>query len=58
MIWVIKLRRMSWAGCLACMGEKRNAYRIFVGKPEEEEPIGRPRLRRNCNMKMDLKKYS
>jgi hypothetical protein len=38
------------------MEEKRNAYRNFVGKPEEEVPIGRPRLRGNCNIKMDLKK--
>jgi hypothetical protein len=24
-------------------GEKRNAYRILVGKPEEIKPLGRPR---------------
>jgi hypothetical protein len=29
------------------MEEKGNAYRIFVRKPEEEEPIGRLWLRRN-----------
>jgi hypothetical protein len=27
------------------MGEKRNAYRILVGKPEGEIPLGRPRRR-------------
>jgi hypothetical protein len=27
------------------MGEKRNAYRILVGKPERKRPLGRPRLR-------------
>jgi hypothetical protein len=32
---MIKLRRMRWAGHVARMGEKRNAYRILVGKPEE-----------------------
>jgi len=52
MIWLIKLRRMSWAGCVAYMEEKRNAHRIFVRKPEEEEPIGRPRLRWNCNINL------
>jgi hypothetical protein len=31
----IKSRRMRWAGHVARMGEKRNAYRILVGKPEE-----------------------
>jgi hypothetical protein len=33
-ITVSKSRRMRWAGHVACMGEKRNAYRIMVGKPE------------------------
>jgi hypothetical protein len=28
-----KLWRMRWAGHIALMGEKRNAYRILVGKP-------------------------
>jgi hypothetical protein len=28
-------RRMRWAGHVARIGEKRNAYRILVGKPEE-----------------------
>jgi len=37
------------------MEENRNACRMFVRKPEEEVPIGRPRLRRNYNIKMDLK---
>jgi hypothetical protein len=27
------------------MGEKRNAYRILVGKPEGKTPLGRPRYR-------------
>jgi hypothetical protein len=31
---MIKSRRMRGAGHAACMGEKRNAYRIFVGKLE------------------------
>jgi hypothetical protein len=30
---VIKSRRMRWAGHVARMGEKRNAYSILVGKP-------------------------
>jgi hypothetical protein len=36
-IRIIKSRRMSWAGHVARMGEKRNAYRILVGKPERKE---------------------
>jgi hypothetical protein len=27
------------------MGEKRNAYRILVGRPEGKRPLGRPRSR-------------
>jgi hypothetical protein len=33
-IRMIKSRKMRWAGHVACMGKKRNAYRIVVGKPE------------------------
>jgi hypothetical protein len=31
---MIKLRKMSWAGHVACMGVMRNAYKILVEKPE------------------------
>jgi hypothetical protein len=36
------------------MGEKRNAYRLLVGKPEGKRPLGRPRRRWVHNIKMDL----
>jgi hypothetical protein len=36
------------------MGEKRNVYRLLVGKPEGKTPIGRPRHRCLDNIKMDL----
>jgi hypothetical protein len=35
------------------MGEKRNAYRLFVGKPEGKRPLGRPRRRWMDNIRMD-----
>jgi hypothetical protein len=38
----IKSRRIRWAGHIACMREKRIAYRILVGKPEGKRPLGRP----------------
>jgi hypothetical protein len=36
------------------MGEKKNAYRLLVGKPEGKRPLGRPRRRWVDNIKMDL----
>jgi hypothetical protein len=36
------------------MGEKRNAYRLLVGKPEGKRPLGRPRLRWVDSIRMDL----
>jgi hypothetical protein len=37
------------------MGEKRRAYRVFVGKPEGRRPLGRPRRRWEDNIKMDFR---
>jgi hypothetical protein len=37
------------------MGEKRNAYRILVGKPEGKRSLGRPRRRCVDNIKMELR---
>jgi hypothetical protein len=36
------------------MWEKRNVYRLLVGKPEGKRPLGRPRRRWMDNIKMDL----
>jgi hypothetical protein len=52
---MIKSRRMRWAGHVARMGEKRNAYRILVGKSEGKRPLRRPRRRRVDNIKIDLR---
>jgi hypothetical protein len=42
------------AGHVARIGEKSNAYRLLVGKPEGKRPLGRPRQRWVDNIKMDL----
>jgi hypothetical protein len=36
------------------MGEKRNVYRLLIGKLEGKRPLGRPRRRWIDNIKMDL----
>jgi hypothetical protein len=36
-------------------GEKRNAYRILVEKPEAKRPLGEPRRRWEDDIKMDLR---
>jgi hypothetical protein len=52
---MIKSKRMRWAGDVACMGAKRHAYRILVGKPEGKRLLGRPKRRVEDNIKMDLR---
>jgi hypothetical protein len=53
-IRIIKSRRMRWAGHVARMGEKRNVYRLLVGKPKGKRPLRRARHRWINNIKMDL----
>jgi hypothetical protein len=53
---MIKSRRMRWVGHVARMGEKRNAYRLLVGKPDGKRPLGSLRRRWVDNIKMDLGK--
>jgi hypothetical protein len=52
---MFKSRRMRWAGHIALIGEKRNAYRILVGKPEGKRSLGRPRRRWEENIEIDLR---
>jgi hypothetical protein len=49
-----KPRRMKLAGHVAWKGEKWNTYRLLVGKPEGNRPLGRQRNRLVDNIKMDL----
>jgi hypothetical protein len=52
---MIKSMRMRWAGHVVGMGEKRNACRILVGKPEGKRLLERPRQRRANNIEMNLR---
>jgi len=53
-VWVIKSRRIKWAGHVARMGKKRGVCRVLVGKRKEKRPLGRPSCRCEDNIKMDL----
>jgi hypothetical protein len=50
----MKLRRMRWMGHVARMGERRNAYRLLVGKPEGSRSLGRPRRRWLDNIRIGI----
>jgi hypothetical protein len=50
-----KSSRMRWAGHVARMGAKRNAYRLLVEKAEGKTPLGKPRHRWLDNLKIDLR---
>jgi hypothetical protein len=51
---LINSRRMRWEEHVARMRNRRSIYRILVGKPKGKIPLGRPRLRWEDNIKMDL----
>jgi len=53
-IWVIKSRRMRWAGHVARMRKRSGVYRVLVGKLEGKRPLEGPRSRREDNIKMAL----
>jgi hypothetical protein len=53
-IRIMKARRMRWAGHVARMWEKRNAYRLLVGNPEGRRPLGRARCTWFASIRMDL----
>jgi hypothetical protein len=52
---MIESWRIRWAGNVARIGEKKNTYRILVGKPDGKRPLGRPRHRWVNNIKMDFR---
>jgi hypothetical protein len=53
-VWMIKSRRMRWAGHVTHMGDRRGIFRVLVEKPEGKRSLGRARSRWEDNIKMDL----
>jgi hypothetical protein len=54
-IRTIKSRRRKWAGHVAQMAAKRNAYGIFVVKPERKRPLGKQSHRWMDRIKTDVR---
>jgi hypothetical protein len=54
LIRIMKSKGMRWAGHVARIGMKRNAYRLLIGKLEGKRPLGRPTHRWVDNIKMDI----
>jgi hypothetical protein len=52
--WVIKSRKIRWAGHVAHVVERRGVYWVLLGKPEGKRPLGRLRHRWEDNIKVDL----
>jgi hypothetical protein len=52
---MMQSRRMRFAGHVARMEEKRNMYRILVGKPDGKRPLGRLGRWWEENVKMGLR---
>jgi hypothetical protein len=48
---------MRWAGHVACIGDRRGAYRVLVGRAEEKTPLGRP-SRRWEDIRIDLQEVN
>jgi hypothetical protein len=46
---------MRMVGNVACIGEIKNVYKIWAGKPEGRRQVGRPRCRWEGNIKMNFK---
>jgi hypothetical protein len=49
-----KIEKNEMGGACSADGEERGMYRVLLGKPEGKRPLGRPRLRREDNIRMDL----
>ena len=56
-IRAIKSRRMRWEELVACMGNRRGAYRVLVGRREGKSPLARPGHRWEDNIKIAVQEF-
>ena len=54
-IRMIKSRILRSVGHIMRMEERRRVFKILTSQPTEKRPLGRPRSRREENIRMDLK---
>ena len=54
---MIKSKRVSWEGHVACMGERKGVHGVLVRKPEGNRPLGRHKHRWEDNINMDLRMW-
>jgi hypothetical protein len=54
-IRMTKSRGIRWAGHVARVKEKRNAYRVFLREPKGKRPLGRPRRKWKDNIIIDVR---
>ena len=52
-----KIEKNELGGACSAYGERREVYRVSVGKPEGKRPLGRPRRRWEDTIKMDFRKW-
>jgi hypothetical protein len=45
---------MRWAGHVACIEDRRSAYKVFLERPEKKRPLGKWKRRLEDDTKMDL----
>jgi hypothetical protein len=53
-IWAIKSRRMKWVEHVACKGDRKCTYGVFVVNAEGKDPLGKPGHRWMDTIKLDL----
>jgi hypothetical protein len=57
-LWVMKSRRMRWAGDIVHVGEGRGAYQVLVDKPEGKNHWGNPSVNGRILLRQIFRKWA